>query len=175
MNVKEIMPSKYFKGIIIIVGVLIVALLSFSAGIAVGIHKAKFSYAWGQNYEQNFVGGRGNMIRDERGRERMIPQGGSMMNRFGIAEKLSGRDFRNAHGIAGIVLSVSDTSIIVIDRDNKENTITITEGTLIKRNNESITLGDIAKDDNVVVVGKPDDNGVVKADFIRVFKQGNNQ
>lgn len=155
--------SKYFKVIVVTVGVIIVALSIFACGIAVGIHKAKFSYAWGENYERNFVGGRGNMMGGERG---------GMMNRLGFGGGFDGRDFRNAHGIAGKVLSVSDNSLIINSRDNKENTIAVNDKTIIKRNGETIKLSDVVKDDKVVVVGNPGDNGVINADFIRVFKQG---
>lgn len=164
MNGKELVQSKYFKVAAITVGVFIVALSSFATGIAIGIHKAKFSYAWGENYERNFVGGRGNMMGGERG---------GMMDRFGLNGKFDGRNFRNAHGIAGKVLSVSDNSLIINSRDNKENTIAVSDKTIIKRNGETIKLSDIVKDDKVVVVGNPGDNGVINADFIRVFKQGN--
>ncbi len=168
MNGKEIIQLKYFKLVSITVGVLIVALSGFAAGIAVGIHKAKFSYAWGENYERNFVGNRGGVMGDNRG-EKIGNGQGSMMERSGF----DGRDFRNAHGVAGKVLSVSDTSLIISDRSNKENTVTVTEKTILKRNGEDVKLSDIAKDDTVVVIGAPGENGVVNADFIRVFKQGN--
>jgi len=164
MNGKEMVQSKYFKVSAITVGVFIVAFASFTAGIAVGIHKAKFSYAWGENYERNFVGGRGNMMGGERG---------GMMNRLGFGGGFGGRDFRNAHGIAGKVLSVSDTSLIINNKDNKENTVVVNDKTIINRNGETIKLSDVVKDDNVVAVGNPGDNGVINADFIRVFKQGN--
>lgn len=164
MNGKEIVQSKYFKVSAITVGVFIVAFASFAAGIAVGIHKAKFSYAWGENYERNFVGGRGNV---------MGGYPGGMMDRFGLGGKFDGRNFRNGHGIAGKVLSVSDTSLIISNNDNKENTVAVSDKTIINRNGESIKLSDIAKGDNVVVVGNPGDNGTVNADLIRVFGQGN--
>lgn len=164
MNGKEIVQSKYFKGVAITVGVLIVAFLSFAIGVATGIHKAKFSYAWGENYEKNFVGGRGNMMGGE------LP---GMMGRFGFDEKFDGRNFRNAHGIAGKVISLSDTSLIINNRENRESTVAVNDRTIINRNGETIKLIDIVKDDNVVVIGKPGDNGTVNADFIRVFKQGN--
>lgn len=164
MNGKEIVQSKYFKVSAITVGVFIVAFASFVAGIAVGIHKAKFSYAWGENYEQNFVGG---------GRSMMGGNLGGMMDRFGLGGKFDGRDFRNGHGIAGKVLSISDTGLIISNNDNKENTVVVSDKTIINRNGGSIKLSDIAKGDNVVVVGNPGDNGAVNADLIRVFGQGN--
>lgn len=163
MNGKEIVQSKYFKISAITVGVFIVAFASFVAGIAVGIHKAKFSYAWGENYERNFVGG---------GRGMMGGNPGGITDRFGLSGKFDGRDFRNGHGIAGRVLSISDTSLIINNRENKENTVVVGDKTIINRNGETIKLSDIVKDDNVVVVGNPGDNGTVHADFIRVFKQG---
>lgn len=164
MNTKELTQSKYFKVVVASVGVLFVALASFAGGIAVGLHKAKFSYAWGENYERNFVGGARTMMSAGRG---------GMMDRFGFGGAFDGRDFRNAHGISGKVISVSDNSIIISDRSNKENTVAVTDKTLIKRNGVDVKLGDIVKDDTIVVIGSPSDNGVINADFIRVFGQGN--
>ena len=163
MNAKEMTQSKYFKGIAVAVGVLIVAGVSFVSGVAVGIHKAKFSYAWGENYERNFIGGsRGMMSGDRDG----------MMGRFGLDEKSDGRNFRNAHGIAGSVLSVSGNMLLIKDKDNKENSITVTDKTIIKRNRSDAKFGDIVTGDSVVVIGNPSDSGVVNADFIRLFSQG---
>src|SRR5512133_1553017 len=141
MNGKEIIQSKQFRVFSAVIGISIVALVSFAGGVAVGLHKAKFSYAWGENYERNFIGNRGNMMGDVRNVRREGEQGWGMMNRFGF----DGRDFRNAHGIAGTVLSVSDTNIIINDRDNKESTVAVTEKTLFKRNGEDIKMSDIVK------------------------------
>lgn len=159
MNLKELTQSKYFKVIVVSVGVFAVALVSFASGVAVGIHKARFSYAWGENYERNFVGGARTMMSSNRG---------GMMGRFGF----DSRDFRNAHGIAGNVLSVSDSSLIIKDRNNQENAVAVTEKTLIKSGRATVAIGDLKAGDRVVVVGKPGDNGVVNADLIRVFGQG---
>lgn len=161
MNGKEIVQSKYFKVTAIIVGVLIVVLASFVSGVAVGIHKAKFSYAWGENYERNFVGSRAGMM-GEKSRT-------GMMERFGLGAKFDGRDFRNAHGIAGKVISVSDTGLLINDKDNKENTVAVTDKTIIKKSGETVKLSDIIKDDSVVVVGSPSESGVINADLIRIF------
>lgn len=164
MNLKELTQSKYFKVVAAVVGIFIVALVSLAVGVAVGLHKAKFSYAWGENYERNFVGG---------ARTVMSAGRGGMMERFGFGEVSDGRDFRNAHGISGRVISVSGDSLIISDRNNKENTVAVTDKTILKRSGADVKLGDIVKDDTVVVIGSPSDNGVVSADFIRVFGQGN--
>lgn len=162
MNIKDLAQSKYFRAIAVTAGVLVVALLSFASGVAVGIHKAKFSYAWGQNYERNFVGGPRGMMSGDQNR--------GMMGRFGLDERSDGRNFRNAHGIAGKVLSVSgDFNLIITDKENNENTVSVTDSTILKRNGVDIKYVDIVKGDNAVVIGKPGDNGVITADFIRFF------
>lgn len=162
MSMKQVCESKYVKTTMIIILVLFVALVSFGGGVVVGLHKARFSYAFGENYERNFGRGpRGPMMRGE-GRE-------GAMGMFGFMDRFENRDFRNAHGMAGTVLSISDSSLIVKDRDDKENAVTVTDKTLIKSGRDTITETDLKTGDRVVVVGKPGENGVVNADLIRVF------
>lgn len=162
MHVKELTQSKYFRVIVALVGILVVALVSFASGVAVGFHKARFSYAFGENYERNFVGG---------GRTMMGSGRGGMLDRDDIAGRVTGRDLRNAHGISGKVLSVSDASMVISDKENEENTVAVTDKTIIKKNGIEVKLGDVVKDDAVVVIGNPSESGVVNADFIRVFGQ----
>ncbi len=147
--------SKTFKIVTAIVGLFLIILVSFAGGVAVGLHKAKFSYAFGQNYERNFMGPRAG----EKGP-------GSLL---GILRDFSGRDFRNAHGIAGTIISISDNNLVVKDKDNKENTVVVTDKTIIKNGRNDIQLGDLKQDEQIVVMGQPGDNGVVNAALIRVF------
>lgn len=99
MTLQECVQSKAFRWGVIIIGVLSVALVSFSAGLAVGLHKARFSYAWGENYEQNFLGRSRGMMEDK------------MMGKME-----DGRGFRNPHGTMGTVLSVADDSLLLKNR-----------------------------------------------------------
>jgi hypothetical protein len=158
--------SKAFKIVTIVVGLLLVVLVSFAGGVAVGLHKAKFSSDWGKNYERNFIGSRAGA-----GNEHMGPGGfvGSMMRGF------EGRDFRNAHGLAGTIISITDNNVMVKDRDGKENTVAVTEKTLIKSRSSDIKIGDLKQDEQIVVMGSPGDNGVLNADLIRVFNNQSNQ
>jgi hypothetical protein len=94
------------------------------------------------------------------------PQG--MMGDFG------GRGFRNGHGIAGAIISVADNKIVIKDRDGQENTISVSDQTLIKRGQGTISVNDLKNDEQIVVMGRPGDNGTVNADLIRVFDSGNN-
>lgn len=173
MNNNETMParcwcalsgkSRNFKIAALAVGVIIIMLVSFAGGVAVGFHKARFSYEFGKNYERNFVGGpfqgQGMMGgRDGRG----------MMGDFG------GRGMRNGHGIAGSIISIADGKIVIKDRDGQENTITVSDQTLIKSGQDTIKITDLKNDEQIVVMGRPGDNGTINADLIRVFASGNN-
>lgn len=162
MSTEEILKSKNFKIAALAVGVFIVALVSFGAGVSVGFHKARFSYDFGKNYERNFIGG---------------PfQGPGMMERGprGMMDDFGGKGFRNAHGIAGTIISVADNKIVIKDREGQENTISVIEKTLIKREQDTIDLNNLKNDDRIVVMGKPGDDGTISADLIRVFDNANN-
>lgn len=160
-EIKRVTESKYFKTGLGVLGCLIVAVVIFAAGVHVGEHRAKYSYQWGANYEKNFVGsGRGMM--NSRGQQ--IKNGP-----MGMVKDFEGRDFRNGHGIAGTITSISDNNIVIKDRDGKENTIAVTDKTVIKSGQSDIKITDLKNDEGIVVIGNPGDNGVVNADLIRVF------
>ncbi|MDP3956879.1 MAG: hypothetical protein Q8Q10_00035 [bacterium] len=163
MSTQEMMQSKNFRIAAVVAGVFLVAIVSFAGGLAVGFHKARFSYAFGENYERNFIGGPRGMMPGERG---------GMMERAGFPGAFDGRDFRNAYGTTGTILSISDSTIIVKDKDDKENAVAAREETLIKSGRATVTLGNLKVGDRIVVVGQPGDNGVVNATLIRVFGQG---
>jgi hypothetical protein len=155
--------TKNFRLMAGIVGALLIILISFAAGVGVGLRKARYSYQWGQNYERNFMTpGRG-----------MMGNGGpgGMM---GFVRGMEGGDFRNAHGLSGTVISITDSGLVVKDKDNKENTVAVTSNTIIKDGPNNVKLSDLKQNDQVVVVGKPDNSGVINADLIRVFGQPQN-
>jgi hypothetical protein len=155
--------SKKIQIAVLLVGVFFIALVSFSVGVAVGFKKARFSYKFGENYERNFIGGPpGSMgMMGDRG-----PR--DMMRGF------EGRGFRNGHGIAGTVISIADSKIIIKDRDGQENTISVGDRTLIKRGQDTIGINDLKNDEQIVVMGKPDDSGTIDADLIRVLDNNDN-
>ncbi|MFA5925511.1 MAG: hypothetical protein WC831_01125 [Parcubacteria group bacterium] len=164
MDTQEATKSKMIKVAALAIGVFLVILASFAGGVAVGLKKARFSYKFGENYERNFVGS--HRIRPD------FPPGPQA--RPGLPFDPESRDFRNAHGLAGAVISISDNNIIVRDRDGKENTVAVTDKTIIKRQSDDIKIGDLKKDDRIVVMGSPGDNGVVNADLVRVFSGSEN-
>jgi len=150
--------SRSFKIAAIVIGVFILMVVSFGAGISVGLHKAKFSYKFGENYERNFIG---KPFQGPMGVMKREPR--DMMRDF------AGRGFRNPHGIAGTIISVADNKIIIKDRDGQENTISVDDKTLIKRRQDTISINDLKNDDEIVVMGRPNDDGMISADLIRVF------
>lgn len=173
---KEVIKSKTFKIISITIGVFLVLVIIFGAGVAVGFKKAKFSNDFGKNYEQNFMGsrfndGRGGMMGGEQRGDGPI---GGMM---GLVRDFEGRGLRNAHGLAGTIISIDNNNVVVKDRDNKENTVTVNDQTLIKSQQDNLKVSDLKVNDQIVVMGNPGDNGMVNANLIRVFTndQNNNQ
>lgn len=154
----------------LVAGMFLIILASFAVGVAVGIHKAKFSYAFGQNYERNFVG-----PNDEAGRPGMPGPGGPGMignlqrGMNNLKQEFSGSGFRNAHGTAGTIISINGNDVVVRDRENKENNVAVNDQTMIKNRQSDLKISDLKVNDQVVVIGQPGDNGVINASLIRVF------
>ena len=149
-KISDFMKSKTAVVIIIILFALALMMLSFSFGVFVGYSKARFSYAWGENYHMNFGG----------------PRGGFLMN-FG--RDLTGRDFIGAHGVFGLIINISDSELVIKGNDNVEKVVAVKSDTDIRRFHDSIGIKDLAPDEYVVVIGEPDSQGKIDAKFIRVM------
>ncbi|EKD58388.1 MAG: hypothetical protein ACD_56C00141G0018 [uncultured bacterium] len=169
-RIKNFFNSKSYNLAIWTLLSFVVLSITFSLGVKVGLHKARYSYQWGANYERNFAGPRSGTM----GPENMI--------RPGIERRPEGPkgffpgdgDMRNAHGLAGTIVSISMDKIVVKDRDNKENTITITDKTFMKSGRNDFKLEDLKVEDKIIVMGKPNDEGTVVADLIRIFEKNEN-
>lgn len=171
-DIKTFVASKTFKTILWGIGGLIIILGTFAAGINVGLHKARYSYQWGANYERNFMGG--GPGRGDFGPRGMMGLGGFDGGPMGMMRNFEGRDFRNGHGTAGTITSIFNNTLVIKDRDNKENTINVSDKTIIKSGNNGLKITDLKTDEHIVVMGTPGDNGVVNADLIRVFDNNPN-
>ena len=169
-ELKRITESKYFKTGLGILGCLIAAAVVFAAGVHVGERRARYSYQWGANYERNFVGGPDRIMNG--GPERFDSQLGGPAGPMGMARNFGGQNFRNGHGLAGTIVSITDGNIIIKDPSGKENTVAVGDKTLIKNGQADLKITDLKNDERLVVIGKPGDNGIINADLIRVF---NNQ
>ena len=146
-DIKKVFESKVSFRILCGIGVIIVALLIFSAGVTVGFNKASFGHAWGENYERNF-GPRPN-------------------------SPLFGQDnFPNGNGAIGKIIKIELPTIIVQDKNNLEKVILIDTNTQIQEMRGNVATGDLKIDDFVVVIGTPNPQGQIEAKFIRVMPLG---
>lgn len=146
---------KFFRSkevIIVIIVLFCLAFLAgvFSLGMAIGYRKARFSYAWGENYHRNFGGPRNGFLGD-----------------FG--RDLMGMDFIGAHGTFGQILEIKDSELVVRGKDNVEKIIVVGEDIEIRRFEDTIKLSDLKVDDPIVIIGEPNDSGQIEAKFIRVM------
>jgi hypothetical protein len=99
-DIKKVFDSKFLFGVLCVIGVILVVLLIFSLGITVGLHKASFGHAWGENYEHNFG---------------MRPE-----------HPIFGNDnFPNAHGAIGKIIKIELPTLIAQDKDNVEKIVLI--------------------------------------------------
>jgi hypothetical protein len=147
MDLKQILESKLFKGILVGVGVAIAVILIFEAGIAVGYHKAAFSYHFGDNYYRIF---------DDQG---MIPI-------FSMREM----GFPDAHGALGKIIKI-DLPTLVIEEGGTEKAILVGDDTVIRKFRETIKATELKVNDSVIVIGSPNDKGEVEAKLIRLVPQ----
>ncbi|MCX6751407.1 MAG: hypothetical protein NT161_01415 [Candidatus Nomurabacteria bacterium] len=144
-DIKKVFESKISTRILIIIGVVIVAMLIFSAGIFVGFRKASFGRDWGENYERNFG----------------MRSGGMMFGR---------NNFPNAHGAIGKIIKIELPTMIVQDtKDNTEKIILTKDDTRIQKMMSEITLNDLVINDYIVVIGSPNNQGQIEAKLIRVM------
>ncbi len=156
MKISQVVESKYFKVAAVVCGVFFVALLSFALGIKVGFYKASFSTRFSENYERNFLGG-------------FEGRGGRMMSTFGRMMDADDRGVRNPHGIGGEILSISGDTLVIKDRNNQESSVRLSDTTIINRGKETLKGSDLAVGNTIVIIGKPQDDGIVAARLIRVF------
>jgi hypothetical protein len=143
-DIKKVFESEVSFKVLCGIGVIIVALLIFSAGVTVGFRKASFGRAWGEHYNENF------------GMGRSVISPNSMMGYF-----------PNAHGATGKIVKIELPNIIV--KDNTEKTILISNDTTIAKGRDGIGAADLKVDDFIIAIGTPDDKGVIEAKFIRVI------
>jgi hypothetical protein len=76
------------------------------------------------------------------------------------------------HGIVGIIDSIGEESLVVRDRSGALKTVLVDKETLLRRGHSEIKFSDLKKDEQVIVIGEPQEKeGAIKAKVIRVFGQ----
>jgi hypothetical protein len=146
-NVRRFFESRFLFKVLCGIGIFLIALVIFYAGVSFGIHKASFGKSWGENYERNFG--------------------------FGPDRPILGKDnFPNANGAIGKIIKIELPTVIVEDKDNTEKVILIDDSTKIQKMADTITANDLKVDDFIVVIGNPNTQGQIAAKFIRVMPVG---
>lgn len=145
-HIKKIVASKKMFTILLCLGIILVLSFVFSLGMIVGTHKASFRNNWDNHYDRNF------------GDSRMKHQPDDMFGHF-----------PNAHGTAGKVISLTNPTLIVLDRDGTEKVVLTTESTRIQAMRDTKTFDDIHVDDFIVVIGIPNEHGQIEAKLIRIL------
>jgi hypothetical protein len=146
MNLKELLQSKKIKIGALVVGQLIVLLAVFQFGTFVGFKKASFSFQMGERYFMEMSGRGGNPI--------MGMQHG---------------DFGMPHGSMGRIVSVGLPQFVVSDRDGFEKDITVGADTEVRRNRDVIKPEDLRVNDQVIILGAPNEKNSIDAKLIRVM------
>lgn len=147
----KLYTTKSLRISILIIGILFVLGIVFQVGVFVGYHKASFARTWGDHYGKNF------------GMEKPESWGGMMHGKF-----------PNAHGAIGKVLTVTNSTIIVEDKDGAEKTILLTEKTIIKSGMQTTSATAITPDSFIVALGDPNKEGQIEAKLVRLMPAGIN-
>lgn len=136
----------------LVLGALLLVVVSFSIGFSAGLQKARFSYAWGENYERNFMG----------------PAGGPL-GPGKLLKRMDGKMLRSGHGAAGEIISLNGDTVAVTGLDGEEWSFSLSTKTKIKKGGESVEVSQLEVGDRIVVLGRPNAEGALVADFIRAI------
>lgn len=150
-TLRVFLKSKWSKRILAAILAFIVLLGAFKLGETVGFRRAEFSYKWGQRYMDNF------------GPRTMGPRTGMMRPQFEQEPFLMG------HGIAGPIISIASSTLVIQDRDQVEKVITVNSDTRIMKFRDEVSISDVRVGDMAVIIGSPDSNGEISAKVIRIL------
>lgn len=142
--------SKLFKIIPLIILILIVVILIFWAGMAIGFKKANFSCRWEENYHRNFAGPKNGFISEFR-------------------RDLGGQDFIQSNGTFGQIIKNETSSLVIKGPDNVEKIVLLTDDTIIKLQQQTVTPAELSINQYLVVIGEPNESGQLIAKFIRLL------
>lgn len=77
---------------------------------------------------------------------------------------------RFGHGVIGTIDSIGNNTFIVKDRSGALKTVLVDNQTRIRRNGSTIKSADLKKDEQVIVIGEPQEQeGAIKARVVRVI------
>lgn len=146
MNTTEFLKSPKFKAIVYLLAIVLAVVVIFEAGVAVGYHRAAFSYHWTKGFMAD-----------------------NHDPRSFFAVFSHDPDEPNPHGTMGQVVSVHLPEVLVKGPNSPEQVVVIGPGTAVRRFRGDGTSTDITAGQQVIVIGSPDDTGDIQASFIRIL------
>lgn len=176
-TIKNIVFAPTMKKVLIYTGVLLIALFIFQVGQYVGLKRAEFSFRMGDNYYRNIEG---------RGFDMNNPANSRVGGPAGsIGPHFNQNKMTESHGATGKIISIATSTavtsatsttstpfftITVASPDNVEKDIVVNNKTLIRQFRQSLTAANLKVDDNIVVIGTPNENGQIEAKLVRIIK-----
>jgi hypothetical protein len=151
MKIADIIKTKIFRNVLFGAACLVVLVFVFSAGVFVGIEKAKFSYGWGENYYRNFIDPRG-------------PLNGVL----GSQDPFWDKNYISPHGLSGKIIELDDNGFILMGANQMEMPVQVGDDTIIRNQSDNLKLSDLKIGDNAVVIGAPGEQGEIEAKFVRI-------
>ncbi|MDP2708710.1 MAG: hypothetical protein Q8O93_01485 [bacterium] len=145
----EFFKANHFNKLLIMIAAIVALTFVFAAGVFVGQVKERFSNRWEKNYYGNIMGP---------GRRGLMD-----FNRRGF----------NGHSGFGQIIKIEGNNLVVKDQGNVEKIILVSEQTAIIRDFQNIKISDLKVDDQLVVIGRPNDQGQIEAKLIRVVPAQN--
>ncbi len=130
---------------------ILVVLVAFGLGVAVGYRRAVFASGLSENYYHNFYS--------------MAAGRGFFLNGIGYG---AAQPF-NPHGVTGEVVDIGSSTLAIQDADGETQSVLVASATPIREMNGPVLFAAIQVGDRVTVIGEPNDSGQVEARFIRVF------
>lgn len=147
MSETPFLQSKKFIWLTVGLLSLILLLTVFQLGMYVGYRKASFAFRWADAYQRNF--------------------GGPSQ---GFWQEFRGQDFVSGHGTAGKIIRIDGSTLVVKGRDAVEKLIILDDDeAIVRRGNATVSTDTLKINDNVVIIGAPNEDGSVQAKMIRLF------
>ena len=151
-NFNKFLQSKIFSVIVLSIAAFIILLFVFGLGFFVGSKRADFSFKWADQYHKNFAGPREGFL-------------GPMTN--------PRNEFIDSNGTIGEIIKIDEEKLTIKGRENVEKIIIVNEKTTIVSQRNNIKITELKIGDNIITMGRPNNEGQIEADFIRIIPQNN--
>ncbi len=143
-NIQSLAKHPTLKKVLILLIIILVAMVIFSAGVAVGFLKGEFSERWDRHY--------------------MEVMSGPVSPFYDIGNRAP-----SPHGTAGQVMSSAGGQLLVKGQSDTEYVVIVSPQTVIRQIHNQGTTTDIQVGSWITAIGSPDESGRLIATFIRIM------